>query len=835
RFDFGHLEADRREQAIRDLAQIAARTPFDLAKGPLFLIHLVKAADKEHILIFNMHHIVSDGWSMGILIKEFVSLYRAFLVDERSPLPELTLQYADFAAWQRQWLQGQVLELQLGFWKETLGQDLPVLHLPTDRPRPPVQTFNGDSVTTVFPLILQKSVQEFCRKQGVTPFMFLLAVFQTLMARYSGQQRFAIGTPIANRTTFETEALIGFFVNTLVLPVDLSDNPDFAGHLRQVRETTLNAYAHQDVPFEQLVEALQPERDLSHSPLFQVAFMLQNTPLQTLQLPGVSLSPVSAESKTAKYDLTVTTAETDEGLLCSFEYNVDLFDRSTVERMVNHFRRLVEAALGNPRQRVADLPLMTDDEKQRQLIEWNHTTTPYPDHHSVHALFEEWAATQPDAPAVVFHDQCYSYDELNRRANQLARHLQKQGANVEQIIGISMRRCADVAVAALAILKCGAAFLNIDPTYPRDRLTFMLEDSGISVLITQKMIAENLPIHQAATVLIDDWSKIAGKPVENLHVPISADNAAYVIYTSGSTGRPKGTVLSHRGLCNLHRAQRRAFHVTPNCRVLQFAPLSFDASVWETVMALLNGACLVYADQEELTSGQGLRDVLKTQQVNIVTLPPSVLSVMPFDDLPQLQTIVTAGEACSLELVKRWGADRQYVNAYGPTETTVCASYYEANVDDEKAPPIGRPLQNFQLYILDWRWSPVAVGVPGELCIGGVGLARGYHHRADQTADKFIPNPFTNEVGARLYRTGDLARYRPDGNIEFLGRIDHQVKVRGFRVELGEIEAGLAAQPEVKDVVVLARQDFGGENRIVAYVVCESTIAAAELKQRLRR
>lgn len=835
RFDVSNLPEGDREQAINNLASEAARAPFNLAEGPLLLVHLVTVGETEHVLIFNMHHIISDGWSMGVLVNEFARLYRAFLAGEPSPLPELSLQYVDYAAWQRDWLRGKVLEQQLDFWKQTLGVNPPVLHLPTDRPRPAVQTFRGDTVSAVFPSALQKAVQDFSRNQGVTPFMFLLAVFQTLMHRYSGQDRFCIGSPIANRTSSETESLIGFFVNTLVLPADLSDNPDFRSLLRRVRETTLNAYAHQDVPFEQLVEALQPERDLSHSPLFQVAFILQNTPLKALQLPGLTLAPVQAESKTAKYDLTVTTAETEDGLLCSFEYNVDLFDRATVERMVNHFRRLLENALLNAKQQVSDLALMTDEERRQLFFDRNNTAMPYPDRHTVHALFEEWAATQPEAPAVSYHDQIFTYAELNHRANQLAHYLVKMDAGVEQIIGISMKRSADVAVAVLAILKTGAAFLNLDPTYPSDRLAYMLEDSGIAILLTQEAIAPLLPAHGAQTVLVDrDWLLIEAEPATNLPTEASPDHAAYVIYTSGSTGRPKGTVLPHRGLCNLHRVQRTAFRITPSCRVLQFAPLSFDASVWETVMALLNGACLVYADQEALTSGQGLRDVLKDQRVNIVTLPPSVLSVMPYDELPDLKTIVTAGEACSLELVKRWGVGRQYVNAYGPTETTVCASYYEADVNDEKSPPIGKALQNFQLYILDRFWSPTPVGVPGELCVGGVGLARGYHRRPDQTADKFIPNPFSPAAGARLYRTGDLARYRSDGNIEFLGRIDHQVKVRGFRIELGEIEAVLASQAEVRDVLVAAREDAAGDKRIVAYIVCEGEITAAELKKRLR-
>ncbi|MBN1481966.1 amino acid adenylation domain-containing protein [candidate division KSB1 bacterium] len=835
KIDLSDVPQDEQDNRAKRKATEEAQKPFNLEQGPLFRIKLLKMNDREHVVVFNMHHTIADGWSVGVLVNEFAQLYTAFSQDQPSPLEELPIQYADYAVWQHNWLQGDVLDKQLNFWKETIGLNPPVLELPTDRPRPVMQTFVGANVRSILPKSLADRIRTFCQKEGVTPFMFLLAAFQTMLHRYSGQNEILVGSPIANRTSSQTEKLIGFFVNTLVLKANFSRDMDFRSLLRQVRDMTLNAYAHQDIPFEQLVDALQPAREMSHSPLFQVAFILQNTPLKPLNLPNITISPVEADSKTSKYDLTLNTAETDEGLFCHFEYNTDLFDRSTIERMLRHYQIIVEGILSHPTCPVSELPLLSNDEIQRVIYAWNNTAVDYPDNHTVHQLFAEWVLRQPEAEAARCGSEFLSYAELNRRANQLAHYLVNKGIRVDDIVGLCLERSLNVPVAILGILKAGAGFLNIDPTYPEDRKAYMIEDSAIAVLLTQAAIAETLPKNSATHLCLDsEWDKIAALPNTAPHVVVSPENLSYVIYTSGSTGKPKGTLLPHRGLCNLFRAQRAAFHIEAGHRVLQFAPLSFDASVWETVMALLNGACLVYAPQENLTTGQGLRDVIKEQQVNIVTLPPSVLSVMPRDELFSLKTIVTAGEACSLELVKQWGVGRQYVNAYGPTETTVCASYYETHENDSKAPPIGKPLQNFQLYILDKYWSHVPIGVPGELCVGGVGLARGYLHRPDLTADKFIPNPYSSKPGERLYRTGDLVRYLPDGNIEFLGRIDFQVKVRGFRIELGEIEAVLSKQPGVTDVIVLVREDTPGDLRIVAYIVAKQDSSPADLKSNCR-
>ena len=834
RTNLENYPVDGREQAARKIAAEEAQKPFELTQSPLFRVRVLQINDSEHIVIFVTHHIISDGWSSGVMVEEFAALYNAIHRGEESPLPPLQIQYVDFAAWQRNWLQGEVLQKQLEYWKNKLGENPPVLEMPTDKPRPAVQTFVGDLMTLSLSEKLSHDIKTLCNKEGVTLFMLLLAAFQALLHRYSGQDEILVGSPIANRTTAESERLIGFFVNTLVLKADFSQPIDFRTLLRQVRETTLNAYAHQDIPFEQLVEALQPERNTSHSPLFQVAFIMQNIPVKAFQLEGVTIEPVETVNKTAKFDLTLETIDTSAGIQCRMNYNTDLFESATIERFLAHYVNMLAAVVENVRQKMSAVNIIEETEAGKMLRAWNRTDAAYPAELSVDRVFQEWAVRQPDAPAAQYKNQLYSYAELNQRANRLAHYLLKKGVGCEDVVGISMNRTHDLAVAILGIIKAGAAFLNIDPSYPRDRLNYMFGDSKLKVLVTQQSVVSDLPGHDAPDILIDaDWPEIEAGSDENPDLDLSPDNLAYLIYTSGSTGKPKGTMLPHRGLCNLHRAQRAAFNITPAHRVLQFSSLSFDASVWETVMALLNGACLVYADREKLTSGQGLRDTLKEQEISVVTLPPSVLSVMPFDELPSLKTVVTAGEACSLELVQRWGANRQYVNAYGPTETTVCASYFEASVNDQEAPPIGKPIQNFQLYVLDKYRNFCPIGVPGELCVGGVGLARGYLHRPEMTAEKFIPNPFAANPGERLYRTGDLVRWRDDGNVEFLGRIDDQIKIRGFRVELGEIEAVLSGIENIDDVLVIAREDAPGDMRIVAYVVSESQIDVQALRSRL--
>lgn len=825
-------EADLKRRVVEEASQ-----PFNLSSGPLFRVKLLYIDSEEYAVLLTMHHIISDGWSVAILIRELAALYAAFSQGKESPLPEISLQYPDFAHWQRGWLQGEVLDEQLSYWKEQLKGVPPLLELPTDRPRPVTQTFNGATVSRMLPKPLSDALKEISRNTGSTLFMTLLTAFQTLLYRYTGQPDICVGTPIANRNRLETENMIGFFVNTLVMRSQIYGDPTFHELLQQVRKVALGAYAHQDLPFETLVEELQPERDLSHSPLFQVMFVLQNIPMQSIELNEVTLSSLNSENKTAKFDLVLVVIEAPAGLRVSFEYNIDLFDTSTIERMTGHFQQLLEGIVADPEQKISRLPLMRAVEERRMLVEWNQTQMDFPKDRCMHEWFESLAAKSPDAVALTLGDWQLTYGELNHRANQLAYFLQKQNFERESLVGICMDRSLEMIVGILGTLKAGGAFIPLDPVYPPERLAYMINDSSISILLTQQALQERFADFNTQVICVDsNWWTMSLENENNLNLKIDPVNLAYIIYTSGSTGKPKGTMLQHLGWCNLAAAQQKAFGIGPGNRILQFSSLSFDASVWEFVMALLSGAALSLTHREILTTGQGLLEVLEKNAITTVTLPPSVLAVVPEAELPQLDTIITAGEACTPDLVARWSDGRRFFNAYGPTETTVCASMFQVPDDYAKNPPIGKPIGNFQLYILDDKFRPVPIGVPGELCIGSVGLARGYLNRPDLTAEKFIANPFSREPGARLYRSGDLARYLIDGNIEFLGRIDHQVKVRGFRIELGEIEAVLDEHAEIRDVVVIVREDIPGDKRIVAYLVTtpDSEIKVGELKSYVR-
>ena len=832
--DLSALPEAEKSAKLKELTLEENRKPFNLKQGPLFRGRLIKLNDEEHVVLFTMHHIISDGWSMGIFMKEIAQAYAAFAQNQTPHLPELDIQYVDYAAWQQEWLQGEVLENELNFWKETLGMDPPVLELPFDRPRPPVQTFNGKTISMKLDADLTARLKRLSQEQGATLFMTLLAAFQTLLHRYSGQDEILVGSPIANRNRSEVENLIGFFVNNIVLKSDFYDNPEFSDLLRRVRENTLNAYAHQDVPFEQIVDALVTKREMSHSPLFQVMFVMQNLPQSKFELPGLTMRSAEEEAGTAKFDLSLVVTEAPDYLKFDFEFNTDLFDESTIVRMQRHLTNLLQAVTEDPDRPVDLIDYLSADERQQILYGWNQTAAPFDRDLTVVQKFAQWVDSQPDATAVEHNDVKLSYRELDSKANQLAHFLRAQGVGPDDLIGICLERSPEMMIGILGTLKAGAAFVPLDPAYPKERLGYMIQDSGLKWLLTQEAVKPILQDFDVPKLALDaEWSKVAEQPAELPPQTITPQNLAYVIYTSGSTGRPKGTMLAHQGLLNLSNEQRKAFNITPQSRILQFASLSFDASVWETVMALLNGAALILVDRTILASGDLLTQKMKEAKITTVTLPPSVLAVFPEVDLPDLKTIVTAGEKCPSDLVKKWQPGRQFVNAYGPTETTVCASMYETNAEEDRDPPIGRPIGNFELYILDRNLLPVPVGVAGELCVGGVGLARGYLNRPDLTAEKFIPDPFSNRLGDRLYRTGDLVRWLPDGNIQFLGRIDQQVKVRGFRIELGEIEAVLREIPGIKDVIVMAREDVPGDKRLVAYVVASPQPTVQELRQKL--
>ncbi len=818
--DLTHLPENEREAAAQRLATEEAQQPFDLAQGPLLRARLLRLGEEEHIVVLTVHHIVSDGWSLGVLVQEVATLYAAFKAKEPSPLPELPIQYADFAHWQREWLQGEILEAQLAYWRQQLGGSAPILELPTDRPRPAMQTYQGATQTFSLPHSLSDSLKALTREQGATLFMTLLAAFQSLLYRYTGQEDITVGTPIANRNRAAIEGLIGFFVNTLVIRTDLSGDPTFEELLGRVREVALDAYAHQDLPFEVLVETLQPQRDLSYTPLFQVMFVMDTPPVEAIPLPELTLSPIEVQRGAATFDLTLSISDVPGGLGGYIEYNTDLFDRETIQRLVGHFEAMLEAVVDAPDKPISTLPILTQPEQHKMLVEWNATAVEFQRGACIHHLFETQVKARPGAVAATYQGQQLTYAELNRRTNQLAHYLQKLGVGPDTLVGISTLRSLEMVVGILGTLKAGGAYLPLDPFYPRERLAFMLGDSQVPVLLTQAHLEEWLPEHEARVVRLDaDWTEIAQESTENPESEVAAENLAYVIYTSGSTGVPKGTMLQHQGLSNLTDVHRRNFGVGEGSRVLQFSPFSFDASVWETFMALRNGATLCLAPQEQLVPGSGLAQLLREAGITVVTLPPSVLAVLPAEELPELKTVISAGEACTAELVARWSPGRDFFNAYGPTETTVCPSMYRCQEDMVEVPPIGQPIANTELYILDKNMQPVPVGVPGELHVGGVGLARGYLKRPEMTAEKFVPNPFSQKAGSRLYKTGDLVRYRADGNIEFLGRIDHQVKVRGFRIELGEIEAVLGSHPEVQDGVVVVREDVPGDKRLVAYLV----------------
>ncbi|MEH1906179.1 MAG: amino acid adenylation domain-containing protein [Nostoc sp.] len=794
---------------------------FNFVQGPLLRWMLLQLGKKDYVLLLTMHHIIIDGWSLGVMFRELAALYAAFSQGKPAPLPEMPLEYGDFAIWQREWLQGKVLESQLTYWKQQLSNYPPVLQLPTDYPRPSVQSFRGARQHFSLGANLTQALKDLNKQENLTLFITLLAAFKTLLYRYTSVEKIVIGSPIANRNRDKnTEGIVGFFANTIAMQTDFSGNPTFRELLSRVRQMVLEAQTYQDLPFEQLVKELQPHRDLSHSPIFQVVFLLQNeltSALSALEVLGLNTSLWETDTSTAKFDLTLAVRETDGKLIGAWEYNTDLFAPSTIARMANHFQTLLTAIVLNPDQHFYDLPLLTIPEKQ-QLLEWNQTQVNYPQDLCVHQVFEQWVQKTPNAVAVVFKDEQLTYRELNSRANQLAHHLQRLGVGPEVLVGICVERSLEMIVGLLGILKAGGAYVPLDSAYPQERLAYMLSDSQVKVLLTTEKLAANLPEHKASVVYLD--REISRESEENLLSGVKPENLAYVIYTSGSTGKPKGVLIAHQGLCNLAQAQIDSFDVQPNSRILQFASFSFDAAVWEIFMALGSGARIVLGTPEELLPGSALLKLLDEQAITHVTLPPSALAVLPNKELPALQIIIVAGEACGSDLVVQWSNGRRFFNAYGPTESTVCATIAESTPDISQL-PIGRPIANTQVYILDEYLQRVPVGVAGELHIGGVGIARGYLNRPELTADKFIRNPFSDKLGDRLYKTGDRARYLPDGNIEFLGRIDHQIKIRGYRIELGEIEAVLVTHPKIKETLVLAREDKLGEKRLLAYVVAD--------------
>ncbi|MBV9788328.1 MAG: amino acid adenylation domain-containing protein, partial [Chloroflexi bacterium] len=808
-----------------EFVRAQVQPPFDLAQGPLLRASLLRLAPDAHVLVLTLHHIVSDGWSQSVLLRELTTLYRGLVLDEPAMLPTLPIQYADYSVWQRQWLSGAVLEQQLGYWRQQLAGIQP-LDLPTDRPRPPVTSERGGHFMFHLPDTLRTALNQLSHQLSSTLFMTLLAAWQTLLMRYSGQTDIAVGTPIAGRVRPELEGVVGFFVNTLVLRTELAGQPSFAELVSRVRTTALEAYAHQDLPFEQIVEAVQPARDLSRSPLFQVMFVLQNTPRTTIDLPELRLEPLGVETTTTKFDLTLALGETPDGLIATLEYSADLFDQTTIVRMAEHFQTLLAAIVADPQQSIATLPLLTDAEHQ-QLHAWNMTTADFPQDRCLHQLFEDQATRTPEAIAVVHQQQQFSYAELNRRANQIAHELQARGVRPEVRVGICAEPSIEMIAGLLGILKSGGAYIPLDPAYPQERLAFMAQDSRLQLVLTQQHLSERLPSTIPQIICLDrDWSEIARHSIDNPVSDVTSQNLAYLIYTSGSTGQPKGAMLVHQGVVNNLCWRQNSWPLDATDAMLQSYSVSFDPSVWNIFWPLMAGARLILLSAGEHADSSALVRLMHEQQVTVYGASPTLHAVLldePGFAQTKLRYVVSGGEPISAELQRRFFAQSSalFCNAYGPTEATIDATYWICpRVDDPQPAPIGRPLPNVQVHILDRQLQPVPIGVAGELYIGGMGVGRGYQDRPALTAERFVPNPF-GAPGSRLYRTGDLVRYLVDGTIEFLGRIDHQIKLRGFRVELGEIEAALRQHPGVREAVVAVHSDSKSEKRLVAYVVGE--------------
>ena len=840
------------EEGLIERIQAIVVQPFDLERGPLLRVNLLQLAEDDHVLVLVQHHIVSDGWSMQVMVEELVQLYAAYSQGLDVVLPALPIQYADYALWQRSWMEAGEKERQLAYWTGLLGGEQPVLELPFDRPRPVRQSHRGAQFILELDIDLSQALRRVAQQEGVTAFALLLASFQALLYRYSGQADIRVGVPIANRNRVETERLIGFFVNTQVLKADLDGRMGFDELLAQARQRALEAQAHQDLPFEQLVEALQPERSLSHNPLFQVLFNYQSEARgngQAFRFDELQMESVQFDSRTAQFDLTLDLTDEEQRFCAVFDYATDLFDASTVERLAGHWRNLLRGIVANPRQRLGELPLLDAPERRQTLSEWNPAQREYAVQGTLQQRFEEQARQRPQAVALILDEQRLSYGELNARANRLAHCLIARGVGADVPVGLALERSLDMLVGLLAILKAGGAYLPLDPAAPEERLAHILDDSGVRLLLTQGHLLEHLPRQAGVEVLAIDGLVLDGYAESDPLPTLSADNLAYVIYTSGSTGKPKGTLLTHRNALRLFSATEAWFGFDERDVWTLFHSYAFDFSVWEIFGALLYGGCLVIVPQWVSRSPEDFYRLLCREGVTVLNQTPSafkqLMAVACSADMatqqPALRYVIFGGEALDLQSLRPWFqrfGDRQpqLVNMYGITETTVHVTYRpvsEADLKGGLVSPIGGTIPDLSWYILDRDLNPVPRGAVGELYIGRAGLARGYLRRPGLSATRFVPNPFPGGAGERLYRTGDLARFQADGNIEYIGRIDHQVKVRGFRIELGEIEAALAGLAGVRDAVVLAHDGVGG-TQLVGYVVADSAEDAERLRESLR-
>jgi len=832
--DLSAVPAPSREDSLSRLLTEVTQKPFDLESGPLARFRLIQLREDEHVLLRVWHHIISDGWSAGIFERELSGAYSALVEGRAVELPALPLQYADYALLQRERFSDEVLSKQLGYWKQQLA-NLPTLHLPTDHARPAVQTYRGDSVEMTLPPALTIALKEFGHGEGATLFMTLLAAFSALLSRHSGQEEIIVGTPVANRNHAEIEGIIGLFATTLALRIDLSGDPSFRDMVRRTKEIALSGFAHQDVPFEKLVEELNPERSLSHNPLFQVLFSLQNTPRQGLQLPGVVARPFKPAHGTAKFDVSFLFVESPEGLQGRLEYNADLFDRVTIERMLEHYCVLLKAAVANPELRLSRLPLLGAEELQRVVVDFNNTSADYPQGFCIHDFVAQQTARTPEALALVGEEQRMTYRELNAKANQIAHFVMKHGAGPDVPVGIYCERSAHLVAGILGILKAGSAYVPLDPAYPREWLRHILEDAKAPIVLTQASLADDLPIFAGQRICLDgEWDAISREPEENPATRVRPEHLAYVLFTSGSTGRPKGVALEHRTAATFIQWSKEVFAPAELAGVLFSTSVCFDVSMFEMFVTLSAGGQIILAPNV-----LHLPMLATKNEITLINAVPSAMAeLVRTGGVPaSVKTVNLAGEPLPETLVEQIYATtnvEKINNLYGPTETS-----YATYTPVRRGYPItiGKPIANARVYVLDAHRNPMPIGVPGELYIAGDGVARGYLNRPELTAEKFIPDPFDREPGGRLYRTGDLGHFLPDGNIKLLGRVDNQVKIRGFRIELGEIEAVLAQHAAVDASALVGHEDMAGEKRLVAYVVlrAKQVADAGELRAFLKR
>ena len=869
--DLQDLDDNVREIRLDQLINEEFSRLFDVALLPLVRWMLFKVEGKRHVMTHIEHHLIHDGWSFNVFLGELFEIYRSFSEDKTSPLSDPAIQFADFAYWQRRWMEGQEAEKQLAYWQKQLAGSPPVLELPCDYPRPVKPRFKGAALRSELPEDLCRRLKAFSQNENATLFMTTLAGFVALLYRYSGQDDICVGTGMANRRWQETENLLGMIINNVVLRTDVSSNPPIRELIRQIRTVTLDAAENQDLPFDTVVRVLQPKRSLGQNPLYQVMFSFHDAPMPNIELTGIEGNlKLGLNNGSAKFDMSVTLIphsaqqfrQTQEATTDKFtivwEYDTDLFERTTIARMMHHYQMVLEGIAANPEQRVSDLSLLEDAERHRILIEWNDTSTDYPRTQCIHQIFEQQVEQNPDAVAIVHGNEQLTYLELNTRANQLAHHLKSFGVGPEVLVGICLERSLEMVVAMMGILKAGGAYVPLDPEYPPERLAFILSDTQPPVLLTQLSFMGRLPEQVDQIICLDAaWATIEQEKGTNPTAETDASNQAYILYTSGSTGKPKGVMIPHAAICNHMLWMLKEFAFEPSERFLQKTPFTFDASVWEFYAPLLSGGRLVMAEPEGHRDGTYLVDAIIDNNINTLQVVPSQLQMLlnekRFENCLSLRRVFCGGEALTLELFNQFLARLpavELINLYGPTEATIDSTFWRCKPQQGRPiMPIGRPIGNMQAYILDPQLNPVPVGVHGELYIAGPGIGRGYLNRPDLTAEKFVPNPFPSspsnrggtrhgedKIGGRLYRSGDLARYLPNGSIEYIGRSDYQVKLHGFRIELGEVESVLGRHPAVEEAVVIAREDVPGDKRLVAYVVAlhESPPTFRELRRFLK-